>query len=62
MTEEEYHPVNTDDLILNIFNNKLGLETTLHDICRKNVIGKAKNGKAQVIVRIISHRTRQQVY
>ena len=57
-----YHPVNTDELILNILNNKLGLATTLQDIGRSHVIGKARNGKAQVIVRFISYRTRQQIY
>ncbi|CAC5417955.1 unnamed protein product [Mytilus coruscus] len=36
------HPVNTDDIILDICNAKLGLHLTLDDIGRSHVIGKVK--------------------
>ncbi|CAC5368077.1 unnamed protein product [Mytilus coruscus] len=36
------HPVNTDELVLNVCNNKLGLNLTLKDISRSHTIGKAR--------------------
>jgi hypothetical protein len=33
------HPVNTDELILNVCNDKLGLDINLHDIGRSHIIG-----------------------
>ena len=59
---EIIHPVNTDELVLKVCNEKLGLNISLNDIGRSHVIGAAKEGKAQVIVRFISYRTRQAVY
>ena len=56
------HPVNTDELILNVCNDKLGLDINLHDIGRSHIIGKVKDGKSQVIVRFISYRTSSKVY
>ena len=56
------HPVNTDELILNVCNDKLGLDINLHDIGRSHIIGKVKDGKSQVIVRFVSYRTRNKVY
>ena len=56
------HPVNTDELILNVCNDKLGLDIVLHDIGRSHIIGKVKDGKSQVIVRFISYRTRSKVH
>jgi ribosomal protein L33 len=56
------HPVNTDELILNVCNDKLGLDINLHDIGRSHIIGKVKDGKPQVIMRFISYRTRSKVY
>ena len=56
------HPVYTDELILNVCNNKLGLDINLHDIGRSHIIGKVKEGKSQVIVRFISFRTRTKVH
>ena len=56
------HPVNTDDLILNICNNLPGVNLTINDIGRSHVIGRAKSGKCQVIVRFLSYRTRNLVY
>ena len=32
-------PVNTDELILNVCNDKLGLDINLHDIGRSHIIG-----------------------
>ena len=56
------HPVYIDELILNVCNNKLGLDINLHDIGRSHIIGKVKDGKSQVIVRFISYRTRTKVH
>jgi hypothetical protein len=33
------HPFNTNELILNVCNNKLGLDINLHDIGRSHIIG-----------------------
>ena len=52
------HPVYTDELILNVCNNKRGLDINLHDIGKSHIIGKVKDGKSQVIVRFILYRTR----
>ena len=56
------HPVDTDKLVLDVCNNKLGLDLTTNDISRSHVIGKAIDGRSQVIVRFISYRTRNKVY
>jgi hypothetical protein len=56
------HPFNTDELILNVCNDKLGLDINLHDIGSSHIIGKVKDGKSQVIVRFISYRTRSKVH
>ena len=55
-------PVDTDELALDVFNNKLGLNISINDIGRSHVIGKVRNGKSQIIVRFLSYRVRQQVY
>ena len=49
------HPINTDDLILDICNTLLCVNLTINDIGRSHVIGRAKSGKCQVIVRFLSH-------
>ncbi|CAC5411750.1 unnamed protein product [Mytilus coruscus] len=56
------HPVNTDDLILDICNKKLDLGIQKSDISGSHVIGKVRNGKSQVIVRFISYRNREKVF
>ncbi|CAC5369740.1 unnamed protein product [Mytilus coruscus] len=56
------HPVNTDDLILDVCNKKLDLGIQKSDISRSHVIGKVRNGKSQVIVRFISYRNREKVF
>jgi len=56
------HPVDTDQLILQVCNTKLGLDININDIGRSHVIGKVKNGKSQVIVRFLSYRIRNSVY
>ena len=56
------HPVNTDDIIVDICNNKLKLDINTNDISRSHVIGKVRNGKSQVIVRFLSYRCREKVY
>jgi hypothetical protein len=55
-------PVDTDKLILEVCNTKLGLDININDIGRPHVIGKVKNGKSQVIVRFLSYRIRNRVY
>jgi hypothetical protein len=44
------HPVNTDDLGINICKDKLVIELSINDIGRIHVIRKVKDGKSQVIV------------
>ena len=56
------HPVNTDDLILDICNTLPGVNVTINDIGRSHVIGRTKSGKCQVKVRFLSYRTRNLVY
>ena len=56
------HPVNTNELILNVCNNKLGLDINLQDIGRSHINGKVRDVKSQVIVRFISYRTRTEVH
>jgi hypothetical protein len=56
------HPVITDDIIVDICNNKLKLDISTNDISRSHVIGKVRNGKSQVIVRFLSYRCREKVY
>ena len=56
------HPVDTDDLVLQVCNTKLGLDIIKTDIGRSHVIGKVNKGKSQVIVRFLSYRTRNSVY
>ena len=56
------HPVNTDDIIVNICKNKLKLDISTNDISRSHVIGKVRNGKSQVIARFLSYRCRDKVY
>jgi uncharacterized protein YoxC len=55
-------PVDTDKLILEVCNTKLGLDININDIGRPHVIGKVKNGNSQVIVRFLSYRIRNRVY
>ncbi|CAG2233621.1 unnamed protein product [Mytilus edulis] len=45
------HPVNTDEIVLDIIRNKLNINIDLNDIGRSHVIGKARKGRSQVIVR-----------
>jgi hypothetical protein len=56
------HPVNTDDLVIKICKDKLGIELSINDIGRSHVIIKVKDGKSQVIVRFLLYRVRNQVY
>jgi hypothetical protein len=53
------HPVDTDQLILQVCNTKLGLDININDIGRSHVIGKVKNVS---IVRFLSYRIRNTVY
>jgi len=56
------HPVHTADLVMKICKDKLGIELSIYDIGRSHVIRKIKDGKSQVIVRLLSYRVRNQVY
>ncbi|VDI26996.1 Hypothetical predicted protein [Mytilus galloprovincialis] len=56
------HPVNTDEIVLDIIRNKLNINIDLNDIGRSHVIGKARKGRSQVIVRFISYRMKHLVY
>ncbi|CAC5411850.1 unnamed protein product [Mytilus coruscus] len=56
------HPVDTDNIILDICNNTLRLDIGIRGIGRSHVIGKLKQGRSQVIVRFISYRTRKLVF
>ena len=47
---QKIHPVNTDDLVIKICKDKLGIELSINDIGRSHVIRKVKDGKSQVIV------------
>jgi hypothetical protein len=49
-------------LVSVLFNNLPGVNLTINDIGRSHVIGRAKSGKCQVIVRFLSYRTRNLVY
>ncbi|CAG2219383.1 unnamed protein product [Mytilus edulis] len=41
------HPVNTDEIVLDIIRNKLNINIDLNDIGRSHVIGKARKGRSQ---------------
>ncbi|CAC5383880.1 unnamed protein product [Mytilus coruscus] len=56
------HPVNTDEIVLDIIRNKLNINIDLNEIGRSHVIGKARKGRSQVIVRFISYRMKHLVY
>ncbi|CAC5412074.1 AASDH [Mytilus coruscus] len=56
------HPVNTDEIVFDIIRNKLNINIDLNEIGRSNVIGKARKGRSQVIVRFISYRMKHLVY
>lgn len=54
--------MNTDDIVLDICNNKLGIPITLDQIGRTHPIGKVRHGKVQVIARFLSYRQRSAVF
>ncbi|CAC5365298.1 unnamed protein product [Mytilus coruscus] len=56
------HPVNTDEIVLDIIRNKLNINIDLNEIGRSHVIGNARKGRSQVIVRFISYRMKHLVY
>ena len=55
-------PINSDQLVLDICNNELGLDLQLQDLGRIHPIGPVQDGKANIIARFISYRPRQQVF
>ena len=57
------HPVNTEDIIVDICCNKLKLDISTNDISRsRHVIGKVRYGKSQVIDRFLLYRCCEKVY
>ena len=54
--------MNTDEIILNICNDKLGIPITINEIGRTHPIGKVRNNKVQVIARFITYRVRNAVF
>ena len=52
-------PINSDQLVLDICNNELGLDLQLQDIGRTHPIGPVQDDKADIIARFISYRPRQ---
>ena len=60
---ESARDLNTDEVVLDICNNTLGLsDITVDDISRSHVVGKPSNGTCQIIARFNSYRTRHKVY
>jgi hypothetical protein len=55
-------PINSDQLVLDIFNNELVLDLQLQDLGMTHPIGPVQDGKANIIARFISYRPRQQVF
>jgi hypothetical protein len=55
-------PINSDQLVLDICNNEIGLNLQLQDLGRTHPIGPVHDGKANVIACFISYRPRQQVF
>ena len=51
-------PIDTDALVLNICNTKLGLPLNTKDIGRSHPIGEVKYGKISIITRFLSFRQR----
>jgi hypothetical protein len=55
-------PIDTDALVLNIYNTKLGLQLNTKDIGRSQPIGEVKNGKISIITRFLTYRQRHMVF
>ena len=55
-------PINSDQLVLDICNNELGLDLQLQDIVRTHPIGPVQDDKADIIARFISYMPRQQFF
>ena len=54
--------MNTDQIVLDICNQKLGIPITLNEIGRTHPIGKVKYNKVQVIARFVTYRVRNAVF
>ena len=55
-------PIDTDALVLNICNTKLGLPLNSKDIGRSHPIGEVKYGKISIITRFLSFRQRHGIF
>ena len=53
------NPISSDQLVLDICNNELGLDLQLQDIVRTHPIGPVQDDKADIIARFISYMPRQ---
>ena len=55
-------PINSDQRVIDICNNELGLDLQLQDLGRTHPIGPVQDDKADTIARFISYMPRQQVF
>ncbi|KAK3099894.1 hypothetical protein FSP39_011407 [Pinctada imbricata] len=54
--------LDTDKIVLDICNNKLGVPIQEDDISRSHVVGTPDKGKCQIIARFVTYRKRQKVF
>ena len=59
---ELIQPVDTDSIVLGIYNKDLGLKPDIHQIGRSYPIGEPKDGKISTITRFLTYRERQLVF
>jgi hypothetical protein len=55
-------PVNTESIVLGIYNKDLGLKPDIHNFGRSHPIGEPKDGKISIITRFLTYRERQIVF
>ena len=51
-------PVDTDSIVLGIYNKDLGLKLDIHHIDRSHPIGESKDGKISIITRFLTYGER----
>ena len=59
---EIIQPVDTDSIVLGIYNKDLSLKPDIHHIGRSHPIGEPKDGKISTITRFLTYRERQLVF
>ena len=57
--EQIIKPINSDQLVLDICNNELGLDLQLQDLGRTHPIGPVQDNKADIIARFISYTLKE---